>query len=172
MLNANAFSTIDPTVFAAAIVTVIAALGGIIVQIINAASAARDRREAAMERQQLMDRTTLALHSSAENGKKADVLIESTAKIHELTNSTNSNLQKALDIASEKISGFERLISQMQMEKAQTASMRATTDQQVASAFNAAPPSNGGTYTSQVVESLDKIDHNTAAIDHNTKESK
>jgi nucleoid-associated protein YgaU len=66
----------------------------------------------------------------AASNAKADTLIESTAKIHELTNSTNSNLQKALELMTEKAAGYERIISELREAKRDTAAAQAMTDQQ------------------------------------------
>lgn len=135
-----AATTMDPTLIAAAVVTVIAALGGVIVQIINSSSAAKDRREAAAERKALFEQGQHATKLADENIKKADVLVTTTAEIKELTNSTNSNLQKALDLMTEKNAGLEKLMQQMEQEKRTTAATRAVTDLQASAALHAKPP--------------------------------
>lgn len=48
---------------------------------------------------------------SLRNSRKSDVIIEKAAEIHTLTNSSMSRVQSALDVASEKIIGLEKLIS-------------------------------------------------------------
>lgn len=135
-----AATTMDPTLIAAAVVTVIAALGGVIVQIINSASAAKDRREAAAERRALFEQGERSTKIADESIKKSDAIIESTAKIHELTNSTNSNLQKALELMTEKNAGLEKLMQQMEQEKRATAATRAVTDLQTSAALQSKPP--------------------------------
>lgn len=144
-----AATTLDPTLIAAAIVTVIAAIGGMVVQIINARSAARDRRDtaererlAATERKALFEQAQYAAKIAEENNKKADTLVTSTAKIEELTNSTNSNLQKGLEVMTVKHNALELKIVHMEKEKAETAAVRALTDQQAAQALQSNPPKN------------------------------
>jgi hypothetical protein len=157
---------LDPTLTAAAVVTVLAAIGGTVVQIINSWSAARDRREAAAERKALLDKTTAAVEASKDNSRKADELIKSTTEIHTLTNSTNSNLQKALELMTEKNAGLEKLMAQMQDEKKTTAAQHALTDVRI-SAVLAAP--SAGPVPASAGKTLRSIESNTAAIDTNTK---
>lgn len=127
----------DPAIIAAAIVLVLSSLGGTIVLVINAVAAARDRSEAAQERRENREATVAV-------AKKADVIIDSTTKIHELTNSTNSNLQKALELMTEKVAGLERINSELREAKRDTAAVQAMTDQrnqsQVAAVLASAAP--------------------------------
>jgi len=88
-------------------------------------------------------RTEVVVAATLDTAKKAETLIQNTDKIHELTNSTNSNLQKALEVAAEKIAGFERLVSAMQQEKKDTAASQATADLQVSAAMHTMPISGG-----------------------------
>lgn len=121
--------TNDPAIIAGAVVVVLAALGAMVVQIINAVSASRDRREAAAER---LTQLTISKATSAtvqETARKTDEVIGATTKIHELTNSTNSNLQKALEIMKEKVEGLEKIIAELRIAKVDTATAQALTDQ-------------------------------------------
>jgi hypothetical protein len=131
---------LDPTVFAAAIVTVLAAVVGGTVTVINALAAARDRRDAREERRLVIAQGASAIAESKENGKKADTIIRSTDKIHELTNSTNSNLQKELELEREKNAGLAKTITALEAEKHATAAMRAITDSQTNVALHTVPP--------------------------------
>lgn len=173
-----AATTLDPTLLAAAVVTIIAALGGVTVQIINARSAAVERRAtaerellAATERKALFEQAQHATKLADDNNKKADALIKSTTEIHTLTNSTNSNLQKALELMTEKNVGLEKLMRQMESEKQTTAANRAVTDAQASAALHAAPspdqPSTKG-LEGKAEKILTSIDDNTAAIEKNT----
>lgn len=175
-----AATTLDPTLLAAAVVTIIAALGGVTVQIINARSAAVERRAtaerellAATERKALFEQAQHATKLADDNNKKADALIKSTTEIHTLTNSTNSNLQKALELMTEKNVGLEKLMRQMESEKQTTAATRAVTDAQAAVVLHAtapstAPPPPDVAITKAAETILTSIDDNTAAIEKNT----
>lgn len=174
-----AATTLDPTLIAAAVVTVIAALGGMIVQIINARSAATDRREtakreesAAVERRALFAQSQHTTEKADVLVEKADALVTSTAKIEELTNSTNSNLQKALELMTEKNAGLEKLMRHMEAEKQTTAANRAVTDAQASAALHAAPPATDQASAKGLAGKAEKIltsiDDNTAAIEKNT----
>ena len=107
----------DPTVIAAAIVTVIAALVAGAVSIVNAISAARDRIIAAAERKAMLDKTEAALATSKENGKKNDIIIEKAVEIHTLTNSNLSKVTAALEVANTKIEGLQKMMASMQEAK-------------------------------------------------------
>jgi septal ring factor EnvC (AmiA/AmiB activator) len=100
----------SPTLIAAAIVTVIAALGGVIVQVINAASASKDRREAARERLSLAEKTNAIIKTGDDTRQKTDTLLNKTTEIHALTNSQLSTVTAALAVANQKIEGLEKLI--------------------------------------------------------------
>lgn len=162
---APAGSTMDPTLFAAAIVTVIAALGGVTVQVINSVSAARDRREAAAERKVLMERTNAT-------ASKADTIMVTSAEIKELTNSTNSNLQKALELMTEKYAGSQRALSQAQETKREVAAAQAVTD--LTRAIHTTPPDaktampSDSVIHEEATSILESIDANTDAIKSNT----
>ena len=93
----------DPTVIAAAIVTVIAALVAGVVTVMNAMAASSDRKDARRSRDAL-ERTTNATND------KANTLIEKTAEIHTLTNSTLSKVTAALENAMTKIEGLQEQI--------------------------------------------------------------
>lgn len=73
----------------AAIVPTIAAVGAIVVVIVG------NRRAA----------------------QKADVMMEKTTEIHTATNGTLSALNKSLEVAMEKISGLEKLVSTLEKPK-------------------------------------------------------
>lgn len=103
-------TTLDPTIIAASIVTVVAALAAAIVTIINATASAADRRDARVGREALI-KTTDATN------RKADVLIEKTAEIHTVTNSNLSAVTKNLELALQKISGLETDVARMAREK-------------------------------------------------------
>lgn len=131
-----AATTLDPTLIAGAVVVVISALATAVVTVINGLSAAAARREDAAER-----RATAKV--TEDNNKKANVLVTTTAEIKELTNSTNSNLQKALELMTEKHAALERKIVQMENEKRETAATRIVTDQQATQALRTPPPEAG-----------------------------
>jgi len=99
------------TAIAAAIVTVIAAIGGMTVQIINAVSAARDRREAAAERRGLREQTAIVLKNGQDTGIKADTIIQKAVAIHSLADGNLSRMSTALDVANERIAGLEKLMA-------------------------------------------------------------
>jgi len=98
------------TAIGAAVVTVIGALGGVVVQIINAVSAARDRREASAERRALREQTAIVLKNGQDTGVKADQIIEKAVEIHGLANGHLTKLSTALDVANAKIAGLESLM--------------------------------------------------------------
>lgn len=93
----------DPTVLAAAAVTVIVALTTGIVTVVNAIAAARDRRSSRQERAALAETAT-----STE--RKADTIIEKAVEIHTQTNGSLSKVQAQLEIANEKILGLNHQI--------------------------------------------------------------
>lgn len=83
---------------------------------------------------------TKAVAASAEKtAEKTDTIVKATAQIHELTNSTNSNLQKALDVMTEKVSGLDKIISEMKIAKADTAAAQTISDLKAAAAKVPAP---------------------------------
>ena len=92
----------DPMVIAAAIVTVIAALVTGTVTIISSIAAAKERSFALSSR--------LVVEATS---RKADVIIEKATEIHTLTNSNLSRVTEALNLALERISGLEKLITAM-----------------------------------------------------------
>lgn len=112
---------LDPTIIAAAFVTVIAAVVTGAVTVINAIAAAKERYTAAAERKEMLEKTAQAISASHANGVKADDLLVKTEQIHSLTNSTNSNLQKALEVATERISGMEKVIAEFMFDKREMA---------------------------------------------------
>lgn len=138
----------DPTVIAAAIVTVIAALVGGTVTVVNAIAAAQDRKDARSARFILQNTTDGVTH-------KADTIIEKAIEIHTLTNSNLSKVTESLNIALEKISGLEKLVTSL------------TAAKQVADALASSPPSPAVAAVG-ALESLVKIDTNTKAIEKNT----
>lgn len=93
----------DPMIIAAAIVLVIAAVGSMFVQIINARAAAEDRRQARDNR--------IKLETLAEvNDKKSNKIIEQGVAIHTSTNSNLSKVTSDLSTALSKIEGLEKII--------------------------------------------------------------
>lgn len=158
----------NATLTAAAVVTVIAALGGVAVQIINARSAAADRREAAAvaaaERSVAAEERKLAAEERRALLGKSDVIIDGNTKIHTLTNSTNSNLQKTLEVQAEEVKGLRREMAQMKLEKQETAAAKTIADLQIVAAAKPGMDALPGTE-----KSLANIDKNTKAIDANTK---
>jgi hypothetical protein len=76
------------TIVLVAIVPTLAAIGAMIVSIINAIK-------------------------STENGAKADHIIEKATEIHTLTNSNLSKVTATLDVANAKIEGMQKMISGM-----------------------------------------------------------
>ena len=96
----------DPTIIAAAIVTVLAALTGAAVTIINAAAAARDRKDSRYDREST--KATIEATST-----KADTIIEKAVEIHTLANSNLAKVTAALEVANEKIVGLQKLITSM-----------------------------------------------------------
>lgn len=116
----------DPTIIAASIVTVIAALTTGIVTVVNAVAAARDRRRGRDERAALAETTS-------STDRKADTIIEQGAAIHTATNGTLSKVQAKLDattallaVATEKLHALETLIVTLTA----TRGRRRTTDPQ------------------------------------------
>lgn len=96
----------ESTIIAAALVTVIAALVGGVVSVINAVSAAADRRASRVER--------AALSITTKNtDRKADTIIEKAVEIHTLTNDNLSKVTAALGVANERIQGLEKLMASM-----------------------------------------------------------
>lgn len=162
---------LDPTLVAAAAVTVLSSLGGTIVLIINAMSASKDRREASKERQLLAERAMVSAAVQKSTLEKADTIIESTAKIHELTNSTNSNLQKALELMTAKNAALEAIIAQAALTKRETEVERILSDQRTVVASASTPPA--------ITQILDKTNMKDAIaesphlkeIEENTKET-
>lgn len=102
--------TVDPTVIAAALVTVIAAVVTGTVTVINAIAAMSDRKEARSARQAL-SQTTLSTE------KKADTLIEKAVQIHTVSNGTLGKAMAALDVALAKIAGLEQLVASLTTAK-------------------------------------------------------
>lgn len=103
-------TTLDPTVFAAALVMIIAAVGAAVVSVVNAVAASRDRTEARDSRIGLA-RTV----DSTE--RKADQIIERAGEIHTLTNSNLSKMTARLDVALAEITGLRALIASQQEAK-------------------------------------------------------
>lgn len=126
----------DPTIIAAAIVTVLAALTGAAVTIINAAAAARDRKDSQHERVVLKE-------TAQATNAKADTIIEKAAEIHTLADGNLSKVTAALGVANEKIIGLEKLVAEV---------IRRST------------PGNGGIVDSlhKIDESIAVIEKNTA----------
>ena len=140
----------DPTVLAAAIVTVLTALGVLVVTIINAKSAADERRDA-RESRIAVEATTKA------TDRKADAIIEKTAEIHTVTNSNLAKVTAALDVAKERIEGLQKLVGQMMDAKG-------VADRVADKAADRAMGSAGVS----TAQSLTNIDDHTAAIEKNT----
>lgn len=177
--------TQDPTIIAgaiaAAIVLVLSSLGGTAVLIINAWSSANDRREAAAERRIQLELTQSTNKHAVETAVKTDTLLTETAKIHELTNSTNSKLQAALELKNSELDGMKALLLKMVEEKRETAAMRVVTDLQTAAATAALAARRGerktdvvnGEPASPAAEAtLQKIETNTAATADAVKDLK
>lgn len=93
----------DPMVIAAAFVLVIAAVGGAVVQIINAKAAAEDRKEAKIMRARLQD-------SADKTDIKTDAIIKQGVEIHASTNSNLSKVTENLNVALEEINGLKKLV--------------------------------------------------------------
>jgi cell division protein FtsX len=93
----------DPTVIAAAIVTVLTALAALIVTVINAKASADERRDARASRVRI-EATT------ASTNRNTDTIIEKAEEIHTLTNSNLTAVTKALKEANEKIAALEKLV--------------------------------------------------------------
>lgn len=129
----------DPAITAAAYVLVISSVGGTVVLIITAWSGFRDRRESAAERLLALNLTKAVAASAEKTAEKTDTIVKATAQIHELTNSTNSNLQKALDVMTEKVAGLDKIIAEMRVAKADTAAAQVITDLKAAAAQIPAP---------------------------------
>lgn len=125
-----ALSRFDPTTIAAAIVTVLTALGVLFVTIINAKAAADDRHDARVSRLKL-DATTLSTDA------KANTIIEKAIEIHALTNSNLSKVTAALDVALARIEGLEKLVASLNEAKR-------IADTLAAASPAAAPVSAGG----------------------------
>lgn len=135
----------DPAIIAAAIVLVLAALGSMIIQIITAMSASKDRREASQER-------LMQISIATETRRKTDTVIEGNARIHELTNSTNSNLQKALELMTERSHGLEKVIAELKEAKRTTAAAQAMMDQRTALSITPGPALTGTAPTEVIVK--------------------
>jgi hypothetical protein len=142
---------LDPTLYFAAIsgavVVVLTSLGGTVVLIINAVSASKDRREAAAERLAIRNQAAVIQQTGEETAKKADGLITATAQIHELTNSTNSELQKALELSKAQAASvekqnvaLERLIAELKQKALDVTASQALSDQRVTQALAAPAP--------------------------------
>ena len=141
-------STLDPTLIAAgiaaAIVTVVGALGGMIIQILNAISSSKDRRDAALERRILLEQSQASAKVTEATAKKADALIEKTTEIHTLTNGTNSELTAALRVANQKIEGLRELMAGFVKARDDAEAARTLTKRDVADALATSPPRPGG----------------------------
>lgn len=94
----------DPMVIAAAIVLVIASVGGAVVQIINAKAAAEDRREAKNSRAMLKETTD-------KTDEKANKIFAQGEAIHASTNSNLSKVTENLNVALNEINGLKKLVS-------------------------------------------------------------
>jgi hypothetical protein len=109
----------DPTVIAAAIVTVIAALVGGTVTVINATAAARDRETARVARAQLQTTANTAI-------VKTDDLLLKAQEIHTLTNSNLSKVTAALDLALQENSSLKKLMATMLASSQEAARLAAS----------------------------------------------
>jgi hypothetical protein len=152
---------IDPTVIGAAVTGVIAAAVLGTIQIIANKSAAdkeraleaerakdreeaaairaQERAEAAEDRKAMLLKASKAVEVSEANGKKSDEIITGVAKVHELTNSTNSQLQKSLEVVTEKLAGAEKMIGMLLQQIKDTSASQATADLQVSAAMHTTP---------------------------------
>lgn len=181
--------TQDPTIvaaaIAAAIVLVLSSLGGTVVLIINASSASKDRRESATERRIQLELTKDTNKQATETNEKAGTLVVETAKIHTLTNDTNSQLQKALALKDLELFGANQTIAKMVEEKRETAAMRVVTDLQTSVALQTpvavipiAPLGGRGTRSGDTPlapaaeKTLKNIEANTAATADAVKDLK
>lgn len=153
------------------IVAILAAVGALWLQISNGraavkkqelvdAIAAEDRKIAAEERKLAADERRLLLG-------KSDAIIVGNTKIHELTNSANSNLQKALELMTQRHSGAQETILALQQEKKDTATARVLTDRQTSQASAGVQPALES--IPETTKSLKEIAKNTEAIDENTR---
>lgn len=93
----------DPSVIAAAMVTVIAATSGAIVTVVNAVAAAKDRR-AGRESRVSLEQTTHAVD------RKADTLITKAEEIHSVTNGNLSKVQTQLEVAVQQLDAAHQTI--------------------------------------------------------------
>lgn len=123
----------DPSVIAAAMVTVIAATAGAIVTVVNAIAAATDRREGRKARE------ALAVTTSATD-QKAERIIQKTDEIHSVTNGNLSKVQAELAVAHEKILGLEKLVASIAAAQDSTDRLRKLHDLEVATALATDPP--------------------------------
>ena len=140
-------TTLDPTLIAAgiaaAIVAVVGALGGMVIQIINAIASSKDRRDAALERRILLEKTNAAAAVTEATAKKADTIIEKATEIHTLTNGTNSELTSALKVANQKIEGLQQLMTSFIQSRDAADAARVLTARDVADALATPVPRDG-----------------------------
>jgi hypothetical protein len=118
----------DPAIYAAATVTVIAAITGGIVSIINAFAASQDRRDSREERKQLLEKATVSARSQEDTSRKADTIIEQGVAIHTLTNDANSKLQNAVALLTEKNVSLQKIIDLTQKSKDEAKDIKNETD--------------------------------------------
>jgi len=102
---------------------------------------------------------------------KTDTILDNTIKIHGLTNSTNSNLQKALELMTEKFANSERSLAQAIATSKEIAAQHVLTDLQVAVALRSPAPVEAGLTNGDVGKSLENIDDQTKGIEKNTKKT-
>lgn len=93
----------DPMIIAGAVAFVIAAIGSMLVQVINARAAADDRREAKVMR--------VKLQESADKAEiKNDEIIKQGTEIITSTNGNLSKVTERMNVALEEIKGLKELV--------------------------------------------------------------
>jgi hypothetical protein len=144
----------DPALVAAAVVTVVSAMGAACVTIINAIAAAKDRSDSASERRVLYEKAIISAKTQDDISHKADNIIEKSAEIHTLTNSANSELKSALAVMTEKYNGLVSLISQLNLAKSDALAVKSDTDLAAARLLVPLVAAAVPSITSQAVEPL------------------
>lgn len=86
----------DPTIIAAAMVTVIAAIATAIVTVVNAVAAANDRRASREDRRVGSEARQTLTATTAATDRKTDTLLDRTTEIHLATNGTLAKAQAQL----------------------------------------------------------------------------
>lgn len=100
---------------------------------------AADRAAAAEDRKLMLAKSEVGLQATIANSKKSDEIINGVAKVHELTNSTNSELQKTVAVLTERFAGSEKMVTQLLQQIKDVAANKATADVQIAAAMATTP---------------------------------